>query len=64
VVIRGEEQPVAGRLRISIEELLQGGRGMELGDAAGAVPGVPDVVVPEHLTVRGVEEGDVKAVES
>jgi len=42
-------EPAASLLEIAGEHLRQGGRRMEAGDAAGAVPRVADIVMPKDF---------------
>ncbi len=57
-------EPAAGLLEIAGEHKDQGSRGMETGNAAGAVERVADVVEPEDFAIGGIQEGHVEARKS
>ena len=63
MIVRSLEQCLAGRLDVAGEQLLKGVGRVEAGNPARAALRVADVVIPEDLAVRGIEEGDAEAVE-
>ena len=63
VVVRHLSELLCGGFRVALQQLSEGAFGVEGLDLPRAVQLVPDVVEPDHLAVRGVEERAADAVE-
>ena len=62
--VRGMRKPSTGRGEVAGQDFVEGGGGVEPGDAAGTVQAIADVVEPDDLPVGRVEQRHAEPAEA